>query len=95
MSKLENITLPRMPEFKVNSGKNGYELRTDILGMAKDLVASEFAYKWQGWEMTAVRDSKTGQVVTQVGMPDYPGLDAVLDAAQKMYDFVNNANIKK
>ena len=31
---------PKLPEVKFN--KNGYELRTDILAMAKDMVQSEF-----------------------------------------------------
>ena len=76
-----------IPEIKFN--KNGYEIRTDILAMAKDLVGQEFQYKWAGWEMSAKRDEKTGQMVTSVGMPTFPGLDQVLETAQKMYDFVN------
>lgn len=78
---------PKLPEVKFN--KNGYEIRTDILAMAKDLVQSDFHMKFQGWEMTAARDEKTGQIVTQVGMPEYPGLDKVLETAEKMYSFVN------
>jgi hypothetical protein len=79
--------IPGIPEVKFN--KNGYEIRTDILAMAKDLVGQEFQYKWAGWEMSAKRDEKTGQMVTSVGMPTFPGLDQVLETAQKMYDFVN------
>jgi hypothetical protein len=78
---------PKVPEVKFN--KNGYEIRTDILAMAKDMVASDFGFKFQGWEMTAKRDEKTGQVVTTVDMPEYPGLDKVLETAEKMYAFVN------
>ena len=83
---------PKMPEVKFN--KNGYEIRTDILAMAKDLVAQDFQVKFQGWELTAERDSK-GQIITRVGMPEFPGLDKVLETAQKMYDFVNSANTRK
>jgi hypothetical protein len=78
-----------MPEFKVNSARNGYELRTDILEMAKDLVSQDFQFKFQGWELTAQRDEKTGQIVSTVAMPEFPGLDKVLEAAEKMYSFVN------
>ena len=78
---------PKLPEVKFN--KNGYEIRTDILAMAKDLVAQEYTYKFQGWEMSAKRDEKTGQIVTTVGMPEIPGLDKVLETAEKMYNFVN------
>lgn len=84
---------PKLPEVKFN--KNGYEIRTDILAMAKDLVAQEYTYKYQGWELTAQRDEKTGQIVTTVGMPEMPGLDKVLETAEKMYSFVNAANPKK
>jgi hypothetical protein len=86
-----------LPEFKapeVKFNKNGYEIRTDILAMAKDLVAQDFHEKFQGWEMTAKRDEKTGQIVTKVDMPEFPGLDKVLETAEKMYAFVNQASKK-
>jgi hypothetical protein len=85
MSQFET---PKLPEVKFN--KNGYEIRTEILKEAKDLVAQDFHVKFQGWEMTAERDEKTGQIVTKVGMPEFPGLDKVLETAEKMYAFVNN-----
>jgi hypothetical protein len=78
----------KLPEVKFN--KNGYEIRTDILAMAKDLVQQDFAVKFQGWELTAERDEKTGQIVTKVDMPEFPGLDKVLETAEKMYAFVNS-----
>ena len=84
---------PKLPEVKFN--KNGYELRTDILAMAKDVVQQEYAMKFQGWELTAKRDEKTGQLVTTVGMPEFPGLDKVLETAEKMYGFVNQTQSKK
>lgn len=84
---------PKLPEVKFN--KNGYELRTDILAMAKDVVQQEYAMKFQGWELTAKRDEKTGQLVTTVGMPEFPGLDKVLETAEKMYSFVNQSSAKK
>jgi hypothetical protein len=39
--------------------------------------------------MSVARDEKTGQVVTRVDMPEFPGLDKVLETAEKMYSFVN------
>ena len=62
--------------------------------MAKDLVQSEYSVKFQGWEMSAKRDEKTGQIVSTVEMPQFPGLDKVLETAEKMYNFVN-AGAKK
>lgn len=79
--------LPKMPEVKFN--KSGYEIRTDVLAMAKDLVVNDFQMKWQGWEMTATRDEKTGQIINRVEMPEFPGLDKILETAEKMYSFVN------
>lgn len=79
----------KLPEVKFN--KNGYEIRTEILGMAKDLVQTEFSTKFQGWELSAKRDEKTGQIVSTVAMPEFPGLDKVLETAEKMYQFVNAA----
>ena len=86
---MSDVNKMKMPEFKAS--KNGYEIRTDILAMAKDLVAQDFHVKFQGWEMTAERDPKTNQIVTKVGMPEFPGLDKVLETAEKMYSFVNQA----
>ena len=83
---------PKLPEVKFN--KNGYEIRTDILAMAKDLISDDFHVKFQGWEMTATRDEKTGQIVSKVEMPQFPGLDKVLETAEKMYSFVNSG-VKK
>ena len=82
----------KAPEVKFN--KNGYEIRTDILAMAKEVVQAEYTYKWQGWEMSAKRDEKTGQIVSTVEMPQFPGLDKVLETAEKMYNFVNQTNKK-
>jgi hypothetical protein len=93
MSNQFNVPEMKTPEVKFN--KNGYEIRTEILDMAKDIVQAEYTYKWQGWEMSATRDEKTGQVVTTVGMPEFPGLDKVLETAEKMYAFVNNGAAKK
>jgi len=90
----DKFTEMKTPEVKFN--KNGYEIRTDILAMAKDLVSQDFAVKFQGWELTAERDEKTGQIVSKVTMPEFPGLDKVLETAEKMYAFVNSgASTKK
>lgn len=51
--------------------------------------------KFQGWELSAKRDEKTGQLVTTVGMPEFPGMDKILETAEKMYGFVNQSANKK
>ena len=88
------FTTPKLPEFKVNQSRNGYEIRSDVLGMAKSLLTEEYHSKFQGWEMSVAKDEKTGQLVTTVGMPAFPGLDKVLETAEKMYGFVNAGAVK-
>lgn len=77
---------PKLPEVKFN--KNGYEIRTEILKQAQDLIGQEFSYKWNGWEISQERD-KDGKIVSKVGMPEFPGIEKVLETAEKMYAFVN------
>ncbi len=89
MSQLE---MPKLPE--VSFTKNGYQIRAEILSMAKDLVQNEYNMKFHGWEMSATKDEKTGQIVTTIGMPEFPGLPQILETAEKMYSFVN-LNTKK
>ena len=86
---------PKLPEVKFNQSKNGYEIRSDILAMAKDAVIEEYKYKYAGWELTAKKDETTGELVGTVTMPEFPGLDKILEAAEKMYGFVNSSNTKK
>jgi hypothetical protein len=90
---MSEFNTPKLPEVKFN--KNGYEIRTDIVDMAKGLVTEEFHSKFQGWEMSTARDEKTGKLVTTVGMPEFPGLDKVLETAEKMYAFVNAGATRK
>lgn len=85
---------PKLPEVKFNQSKNGYEIRSDILSLAKDVVMEEYHTKFHGWEISASKDEKSGQIVSTVKMPDFPGLDKILEAAEKMYGFVNASNKK-
>ena len=89
MSQFET---PKLPEVKFN--KNGYEIRADVLGMAKSMVTEDFHAKFAGWQMTASKDSQ-GQLVTKIDMPEFPGLDKVLETAEKMYSFVNQSTATK
>jgi hypothetical protein len=90
---MSNFETPKLPEVKFS--KNGYEIRADILQMAKDYVGQDFHYKYVGWETSIEKDPKTGKVITSVSMPEFPGLDKVLETAEKMYEFVNNGVTKK
>ena len=80
-----------VPQVKTN--KTGYEIRTKILEMAKDQCAMQYGFKYQGWEIS---QSKQGDdMVTKVEMPEIPGVEEILETAQKFYDFVENSNKKK
>lgn len=79
---------------KVSFNKNGYEIRTQVLDMAKDYTQFEYSSKWMGWETTSKKDPETGEFVTTVDMPTIPGVDEVLDTAQKFYDFIQNPSKK-
>ena len=75
---------------KVQFNKNGYEIRTQVLDMAKAYTEFEYSQKWNGFEVSAKRDKDTGQIVNKVDMPEIPGVDQVLETAEKFYNFINN-----
>ncbi len=72
---------------KVSFNKNGYEIRAQVLEMAQGQVWQDYHTKWGQFETSI---SKNGSaMVTTVTVPEVPGVDQVLDAAKKFYDFVN------
>ena len=81
------------PQVKYN--KNGYEIRTKILEMAKDHEAMEFRFKLQGIEMSQKQDKETGEMVNAVTMPAIPGVDAILETAERFYGFVEGTKKPK
>ena len=74
---------------KITTNKNGYEIRTKVLEMAQGNIWNDYHAKFAGWEQTVKRDQDTGEVTMNVQMPDVPGTEAVLEAAEKFYAFVN------
>ena len=79
-----------MPSVKPN--KNGYEIRTKVLEFAQNQVWQDFHAKWGQFESSVKKEGD--EVVTTVQMPEVPGADAVLDAANKFYDFVSGTKTK-
>jgi hypothetical protein len=79
-----------MPAVKPN--KNGYEIRTKVLEMAQNQTWQDFHAKWGAYETSVTKEGD--EVVTKVEMPEVPGADAVLEAAEKFYSFVNGKNAK-
>lgn len=93
MAQMTETMVSAMPKVKPN--KNGYEIRTKVLEIAKDMEQFEFHAKFAGWEQTVERDTSTGQIITTVKGPEVPSADQVLATAQKFYDFINNASTGK
>jgi chaperonin GroEL (HSP60 family) len=79
-----------MPQVKPN--KNGYEIRTKVLDMAQTQTWNDYYAKWAGYELAVTKDGN--EVVTEVKVPEVPGADKVLEAAEKFYDFVSGINKK-
>ena len=77
---------------KVTTNKNGYEIRTKVLEMAQNQAWQYYHTKWGQFETSVSKEGD--EVVTKVAMPDVPGVDQVLEAAEKFYDFVNGKTNK-
>ena len=73
---------------KVTTNKNGYEIRTKVLEMAQNNVWQDYHAKLGAFETSIKKEGD--EVVTEVKMPEVPGADAVLEAAEKFYAFVNS-----
>lgn len=78
---------------QVSFNKNGYEIRAQMLEMAQNQVWQDYHAKWGAFETKITK--KGDEVITSVELPSVPGVDQVLSAAQKFYDFVNQNNAKK
>ena len=74
---------------KVQTNKNGYEIRTKVLEFAQNNVWQDYHAKWGQFETTMKKDGD--EVVTEVTMPEVPGADKVLEAANMVYDFVSGS----
>jgi len=75
----------KLPQVTIN--KNGYEIRTELLGMAKDFVTNDYYAKWGQFETSVKKEHD--ELVTKVEMPQVPGVEQIMETAQKFYDFVN------
>ena len=78
------------PQVKTN--KNGYEIRTKILEMAQSQMWNDYHAKFGAWSTSIAKDGN--EIVTKVEMPTVPGVDQVLETANKFYDFVENTQKK-
>jgi hypothetical protein len=81
-----NMIKSAMPEVKIN--KNGYEIRTQMLEIAQGQWWNDYHARWGQYELSINKEGD--KVRTKVEMPIVPGVDQILETAQKFYDFVNN-----
>lgn len=72
---------------KVTTNKNGYEIRTKVLEMAQNNVWQDYHAKLGAFETSVKKEGD--EIVTKVELPEVPGAEAVLEAAEKFYAFVN------
>ena len=77
---------------KITTNKNGYEIRTKVLEMAQNNIWQDYHAKLGQFETAVTKDGD--EVVTTVSLPEVPGADAVLEAAEKFYEFVNGKPTK-
>jgi hypothetical protein len=91
MEQFADMFKAAMPQVKTN--KNGYEIRTKVLEMAQSNVWQDYHAKWGAWETSVKKEGD--EVVTEVTMPQVPGVDQVLEAAEKFYAFVNDQRAGK
>ena len=78
---------------KITTNKNGYEIRTKVIEMAQNNGWQYYQAKY-GQRETSV-NKENDEVVMKVKLPEVPGADAVLDAAEKFYNFVNGKPANK
>jgi hypothetical protein len=75
---------------KETTNKNGYEIRTDILAMAKDFILNDYWSKREMWLNTVSRDEQ-GRIIDAMSQPSLPKMQDVLDTASAFYSFVNSS----
>jgi len=82
----ENLkkAVPSAPDVKFN--KSGFEIRSEVLGLAKEFTEFEYTTKQMGYQTKL----ENGALSVKAEMPEVPTADEVLETAKKFYDFVNN-----
>lgn len=78
---------PKAEMPKMTFNKNGYEIRTKVLEMAQNQMWQDYHAQLGAYETSVKKEGD--EIVTTVSMPEVPGADEVLAAAEKFYNFVN------
>jgi len=72
-----------------NNTRNGYEIRADLLGLAKQIAEFNYSIKYQEYEQSVRKDGD--QVVTEFKYPTIQPED-IIATAQKFNEFVTNGS---
>ena len=72
---------------QVSFSKSGYEIRAHMLEMAQSQLWQDYHAKWGAFNLSVTKDG--GDYALRVDMPQVPGVEQVLEAAEKFYSFVN------
>ena len=75
-----------------NTSKNGYEIRSDLLGLAKELVEFNYQAKIQEYEYNIRKDGD--KVVQEFKAPTILPQD-IISMAQQFNEFVTNNDLSK
>lgn len=73
----------------IMQNKNAYEIRTEVLAMAKDLITDRFHSVRNNWEQSQDRHPETGQILSLEDAPLYPTSADILAEAKALYAFVD------
>ena len=74
------------------TSKNGYEIRSDLLGLAKSLVEFNYQAQIQEFEYKIKKDGD--QVVQEFKAPTFAATD-IIDIAKQFNEFVTNNDYTK
>ena len=74
------------------TAKNAYEIRSDLLGLAKDIADFNYSAKIQEYEYSIRKDGD--QVVQEFKAPTVSA-DDIIETAKKFNDFVTNGDVNK
>ena len=70
-----------------NNSKTGYDIRTDILSMAKDLAISDFNARFREYELYLMLEEQ-GRFPNPPDRPAFPSIEKVIEISNSMNDFV-------
>ena len=70
-----------------NTSRNGYEIRADLLGLAKQIAEFNYSIKYNEYETSVRKEGE--QVVSEFKYPSIQAED-IIATAQKFNEFVTN-----